>query len=337
MNGKFIGLDIGGTKCAVILGAAEDDGAIRVLEKEVFPTGDNPVPAKMLPLLELAIEKLLKAKGISAREILALGISCGGPLDSKTGVILSPPNLPGWDQVAIVRYFESRFAIPAALQNDANACALAEWKYGAGKGTRNMVFLTFGTGMGAGLILDARLYSGTNDNAGEVGHIRLDRFGPVGYGKSGSFEGFCSGGGIAQLARIKVMEKLQMGQKVSFCESMADLPALTARQVAEYAKSGDPVALEIYDTCGSFLGRGLSVLIDILNPECIVIGSIFCRSGALLIPSMEKTLREEALPLSRKICRIVPAALDEEIGDLAALSVAVNHFQTMGKHEHRTV
>lgn len=329
MKGKFIGLDIGGTKCAVILGAPGKEGAIRVLDKMVFPTGDNPAPAQMLPQLQWGVEKLSEAHGIPPREILALGISCGGPLNSKTGTILSPPNLPGWDQVEVVQYFENRFHIPVALQNDANACALAEWKFGAGRGTRNMIFLTFGTGMGAGLILDGKLYSGTNDNAGEVGHIRLDRFGPVGYGKSGSFEGFCSGGGIAQLARLKVLEKLQMGQKVSFCESMAGLPAITARMVAEAAKSGDPVALEVFDLCGSFLGQGLSVLIDILNPECIVIGSIFCRSGSILIPSMEKTLREEALPLSRKICRIVPAALEEEIGDLASLSVAANHFQTI--------
>lgn len=331
MTGKLIGLDIGGTKCAVILGETGSGGTVRVLDKVVFSTVENPTPAKMLPLLHSGIEKLIKTHSIPEKEVLSLGISCGGPLDSKRGVVLSPPNLPGWDEVEIVKYFESRFPFPAALQNDANACALAEWKFGAGKGTMNMVFLTFGTGMGAGLILDGKLYSGTNDNAGEVGHIRLEPFGPVGYGKSGSFEGFCSGGGIAQLARLKAIEKLQMGQKTAFCETLADLPAITARSVADAAKSGDPLALEVYELCGSFLGRGLSVLIDILNPECIVIGSIFYRSGALLIPSMEKALREEALPLARKVCRIVPAALEEEIGDLASLSVAANQYQTITK------
>ena len=109
------------------------------------------------------------------------------------------------------------------MQNDANAGAIAEWKYGAGKGYNNLIFLTFGTGMGAGLILNGKLYSGTTDLAGEVGHIRLAEMGPVGFGKAGSFEGFCSGGGIAQLAQIKVREKLQMGEKVSFCESIDDL------------------------------------------------------------------------------------------------------------------
>ena len=331
VTGKLIGLDIGGTKCAVILGETGSEGTVIVLDKVVCSTVENPAPSQMLPLLQSGIEQLLETNGVSEKEILALGISCGGPLDSKKGVVLSPPNLPGWDEVEIVRFFENRFSFPVALQKDANACALAEWKFGAGKGTMNMIFLTFGTGMGAGLILDGRLYSGTNDNAGEVGHIRLEPFGPVGYGKSGSFEGFCSGGGIAQLARFKAMEKLQMGQKVAFCESLADLSAITALRVAEAAKSGDPLAIEIYELCGSFLGRGLSVLIDILNPECIVIGSIFNRSGSLLIPSMEKALLEEALPLARKVCRIVPAALEEEIGDLASLSVAANHYQTITK------
>src|SRR5690606_15592063 len=132
--------------------------------------------------------------------LAAIGISCGGPLDSRRGVILSPPNLPGWDRIPVVEVFQQAFKVPVALQNDANAGALAEWLWGAGRGSHNMIFLTFGTGMGAGLILNGQLYSGTNDLAGEVGHIRLAPDGPVGYGKAGSFEGFCSGGGIKQLA-----------------------------------------------------------------------------------------------------------------------------------------
>ena len=97
-----------------------------------------------------------------------MGISCGGPLDASSGVILSPPNLPGWDNVKIVQMIEEKFGVPCGLQNDANACALAEWRFGAGKGTKNMIFLTFGTGMGAGLILDGKLYAGTNGMAGEI-------------------------------------------------------------------------------------------------------------------------------------------------------------------------
>ena len=187
-----------------------------------------------------------------------------------------------------------------------------------------MIFLTFGTGMGAGLILNGHLYEGTNDNAGEVGHIRLDNLGPVGYGKAGSFEGFCSGGGIAQLARMKALEKLQTGQTVSFCKSLNDIGSISAKSVAEAAENGDTLAIEIWQMCGKYLGRGLSILIDILNPEVIVLGSIFVRSAGLLQPALNDSLMSEALLPSRMVCKIVPAALDENIGDYASLSIAAN-------------
>jgi glucokinase len=240
---------------------------------------------------------------------------------------MSPPNLPGWDDVHIVEYFEKEFSIPTFIQNDANACALAEWKFGAGRGTQNMIFLTFGTGLGAGLILDGKLYSGTNDNAGEVGHLRLDNFGPVGYGKAGSFEGFCSGGGIAQLARLKAMEKLQMGEKVAFCKDINELQSITAQTVADAANAGSELALEVYGTCGTYLGKGLSILIDLLNPECIVLGSIYTRASHLLVPAMEKALKADSLPLALKVCKIVPAALEDTIGDIASLSVAAANLK----------
>jgi len=324
---NIVGLDIGGTKCAVLLGHLNEIGNIKVIDKIVYTTAHYATPDKMLPQLQKGISEILKKHHLSPQNIGAIGISCGGPLDSKKGVVMSPPNLPGWDDVHIVKFFEDQFSIPTAIQNDANACALAEWKFGAGRGTQNMIFLTFGTGLGAGLILDGKLYAGTNDNAGEVGHIRLDNFGPVGYGKAGSFEGFCSGSGIAQLARLKAMEKFQMGQKVSFCEGISELQSITAELVAEAANSGDSLAIEVFETCGTYLGKGLSVLIDILNPECIVIGSIYVRAGHLLIPSLEKALLVDSLPLARKVCRIVPAELDEQIGDIASLSVAANKLQ----------
>jgi glucokinase len=322
----LIGIDIGGTKCAVILGRINEHEQPTIIGKSLVPTKDYPDPNLMIERLYYELENLLKSYQLDIETVDSIGISCGGPLDSVRGVILSPPNLPGWNEIPIVKMFVDKFNLPTALQNDANASALAEWKFGAGRGTRNMIFLTFGTGLGAGLILDGKLYSGTNDNAGEAGHIRLDNFGPVGYGKSGSFEGFCSGSGIAQLARIKAMEKLQMGEKISWCNSSANLVDITAQDIAEAANAGDPLALEVFNISGAYLGRGLAVLIDILNPECIVIGSIFVRSQNLLTTSLEKSLQSEALPLARKVCRIVPAELDEQIGDMASLSVAANQL-----------
>jgi glucokinase len=199
-----------------------------------------------------------------------------------------------------------------------------------------MVFLTFGTGMGAGLIIDGRLFEGTNDLAGEVGHMRLADDGPEGYGKSGSFEGFCSGGGIAKLARAAAEKRLAEGGSVAFCANRVSLATITARGVAEAAEAGDSLAREIYATSGRYLGRGLSMIIDFINPERIVIGSIFARCESLLRPAMEAEIAREALPAAARVCRIVPAELGETIGDYACLSVAVDALGRVGgNHDPR--
>jgi glucokinase len=181
-NEYYLGIDIGGTKCAVIAGTENMD----ILDKVVFPTETHRGPDHAISLL-LNNAGLMTSK-LGLEGLQATGISCGGPLDSKRGIVQSPPNLPGWDNIPISEMFTNSFSVPSYLQNDANACALAEWKFGAGKGSDNMIFLTFGTGMGAGIIINGKLYSGTNDLAGEVGHIRLEDDGPEAYGKNGSFE-----------------------------------------------------------------------------------------------------------------------------------------------------
>ncbi len=319
----LLGFDVGGTKCAVILGAAASDGSLMILEKEQFPTRDAATPQACLERMADLGTAFCAKHEIPLAAVHGCGVSCGGPLDSRRGLILSPPNLPGWDGVPARAIIEAKLGRPVLLQNDANAGAVAEWKFGAGRGVQSMLFLTFGTGLGAGLILDGRLYSGACDAAGECGHLRLAPFGPVGFGKAGSFEGFCSGGGIAQLAATRAREELQMGRRVAWCPSLSELPNLSAKIVGEAAESGDALALSIYDECGSHLGRGLALLIDILNPELIVIGSIFARSEALLRPAMERSIMTEALSGSAACCRVVPAALGESIGDYAALSLAL--------------
>ena len=219
--------------------------------------------------------------------------------------------------------------MPVMLQNDADACALAEWRMGAGKGCQNMIFLTFGTGMGAGLILNGRLYSGTNNLAGEVGHIRLEKDGPMGYGKRGSFEGFCSGGGIADLGRRRAREALDKGNPPLFCQREEELADVSAKSIAEAMEQGDLLAAEIFDTVGEFLGRGLSLLIDILNPERIVIGSIYARQKEALEKRMMEVIEEEALKASAGVCRILPASLGEQIGDYAAVSVGIKAYEEL--------
>lgn len=318
------GLDIGGTKCAVSLGRTGTDG-VELLARESFPTPTSPAAA--LEQLGAMLERLLAEH--AGETLAAIGISCGGPLDSARGLVLSPPNLPGWDGIDAVGPFRRRFGVPVALQNDANACALAEWKWGAGRGCRHMVFLTFGTGMGAGLILNGQLYAGANDMAGEIGHMRMEPDGPVGYGKAGSFEGFCSGGGIAQLAATMAAEQLRSGGEApAFCRSESELAHITTLKVAEAAQQGDSLALRIFRIVGDQLGKGLAVLVDVLNPERIVIGSIYGRQQSLLEPVMMESLRRESLAIALSACRIVPAGLGERVGDFAAMSVALHALES---------
>ena len=286
MTEYYLGFDIGGTKCAVVLGMYKD-GNMTIADKTSFATQTEKGWEFAVGNIFSAAEKMIAANSLSDKDFVSIGVK-------------------------------------AYLQNDANACGVAEWQFGAAKGAENAVFLTFGTGLGAGLILDGRLYEGTNGMAGEVGHIRLSPHGPVGYGKEGSFEGFCSGGGIAQLGRTMALEAIQKGESVSFCQGIDSLDGITAKSVAEAAKNGDPVAKKVYEVCGEYLGRGLSVIIDILNPEVVVIGSIYERSSELLIESMEREIKKEALSASSSVCRIVPAVLGDSIGDYAALAVAVN-------------
>ena len=307
----YIGFDIGGTKCAVSVGEVEKN-EIGILDRKEVKTTTEPY--KTLDcFLEFVSEKQKKYP------IEGAGISCGGPLDSQKGVILCPPNLPGWENFPIVEHIKNRFGLVAKLENDANACAVAEWKFGAGAGSKNMVFLTFGTGLGAGLILDGKLYQGTNGNAGEVGHIRMARNGPIGFGKFGSLEGFCSGGGIARLA----VEMAKREKSLPICvQEMGGFENITTKELSRFACLGDAFAKKVFEKSGKMLGRGLSILVDLLNPEIIVLGGVFMRSSKLLIPSMEKELARETLRDSLGVCKIVPAKLSENIGDVAAIAVA---------------
>lgn len=310
----YIGLDIGGTKCAAVVGTADTD--VNILDKIVFPTAGK-TPEQILTLFSNFIEEQRKKYTVDG-----IGIACGGPLDSKNGIIKKPPSLPLWDGIKIVEYFENKFGIKTYLKNDADACAVAEWLYGAGKGTQNMIFITFGTGFGSGLILNGKLYSGTNDNAGEIGHVRLRKNGPVGYNKAGSCEGFCSGSGIRRLALLE-LEKLKKKNIVpEFVQKVGGEDNISAKTIAEFARQGDKFCLGIYKKSGKMLGETLSILIDLFNPEKIVIGGVFMRSGDLMYPYAEKVIKRESLCYAREVCEIVPAKLHENIGDVSALAVA---------------
>ena len=318
-----LGIDIGGTKCAVVLGKGEipDNISDFIIDKIKFPTNVNRGYNEIVKEILSEADELLKRNNVKNTELIGVGISCGGPLNSKKGVIMCPPNLPDWDNVPIVDIVSEHFGVKAILHNDANACAVAEWRFGAGRGYQNLVFLTFGTGMGAGLILDGKLYTGTNDGAGEVGHIRLSEDGPEGYGKKGSFEGFCSGGGIKKLAELTAIKYLEENKKSSLFKNEADFENLTAVNVAKAMYEGDEFATAVYKKCAEYLGRGLSVIIDIINPEAIVIGSIFERNEEFFQSEIKEIIENEALTDNVKSCKILSAELGDSIGDFASLGL----------------
>lgn len=323
MEKYYIGLDIGGTKCAQTLGAINTDNESsipKILKREEFQTAGQD-PYSILDVFSKFIMGESKD-----HTICGIGISCGGPLDSKKGIIMRPPSLPLWDNIKIIEYFENKFGIKTYLQNDANACAVAEWQFGAGKGSDNMVFLTFGTGFGAGLILNGRLYSGTSDNAGEIGHIRLTNQGPEGYRKYGSCEGYCSGSGMVRLAKI-LSKRTKLN--VAYCKYINGIGGeknISAKTLAEYARLDNRFCQAVYKKSGEMLGRTLSIIIDFLNPEKIIIGGVFMRAKDLLLPVAEKTMKKECLSFSLKDVQVLPAGLGENIGDYAALSIAKGNF-----------
>ena len=315
-NKYYVGIDIGGTKTVIMV--MTDSGGL--IEKNQFSTAVGINAWKnTYTHIKTAISEF-----ITKYEIESIGVSCGGPLDSRKGIILSPPNLPGWDDIHIVEYLKNDFNIPALLENDANAGALAEWKFGAGKGKKNIIYLTFGTGLGAGLILDGRLYSGTNDYGGEAGHISLAEDGPIGFHKRGSFEGYCSGTGLAQMMAFELLCLKEEIGKDAMLTKYKEPGDVTGRDVVEWAKNGDSLALKIVEKSGMYLGKGLSILIDILNPEMIVIGSMGVRLGDLLFEPARRVIEKEALSGANNVCKIVAAELGENTGDFAALCVALN-------------
>ncbi len=319
MKPYWIGLDIGGTKCAVLL--AKVDRGIHIIDKLRFATESHNGFEYAYQHLLSGVDDILSRNQINIHQVEAIGVSCGGPLDSRNGVVLCPPNLPGWVNIPLAEMLTERYGVPCFLQNDANACALVEWKLGAGRGCSDMIFLTMGTGMGAGVIAEGRLLRGCTDMGGEVGHLRLTEDGPIGFGKAGSFEGYTSGGGIQRQAQQLTKTLISEGQPPKW----ADVPErqIDAKLLADYARDGDPVAKQFFDYIGTMLGRGLALLVDAFNPERIIIGSIFVRCEDLLRPAMEKALEEEAIPHALKGVTVLPAGQGEALGDLASIMAAL--------------
>lgn len=311
-----VGVDVGGTKTALVLSSCPPV----VLARTEFPTLPAEGPARALQLIKTGVRELLAGQGLTEAALQGIGVSCGGPLDRIAGIVQLPPNLPTWVDVPIKSILEKEFHVGCQLENDANAGAVAEHRFGAGRGCQNMVFLTMGTGLGAGIITDGRLYHGASDLAGEIGHVRLTRRGPIGHNKAGSVEGWASGGGLAQVALGNVELARKRGKKTLLAAYLERNKAITARDVGMAAQEGDALARQIIRSTGRRLGEALAILVDILNPERIVIGGLAMRLGETLLAPARAVVQREALAAG--VCQIVPAALGEQIGDIAALCVA---------------
>jgi glucokinase len=316
----FAGVDIGGTKTAITISARPPE----ILGRQQFPTAPADGPEHAIARIIESIDQLLVARGLTSAELGGIGVSCGSPLNPVEGIIQAPPNLPTWEDVPICSILKERFGVHCFLENDANAGAMAEFLFGAGRGTRDMVFLTMGTGIGAGLILDGKLYRGSSMAAGEIGHVRLSRSGPRGHNKIGTVEGWASGSGMAQVATMDIRAAKARGESTVL--SAAD-GFVTARDVALAAHAGDGVAQAIVKKVGEKLGEAMAILIDLLNPECIVVAGLGMRLGNFLLDPARTVVKREALASSASLCRIVSAQLGEQIGDVAALCVAIKGLE----------
>jgi len=313
----LVGVDVGGTKTAVVL-CADPPHALWRAELATLPEqGPQRAINEIIALIHRGLAE-------SSGELASIGVSCGSPLDRIKGVIQRPPNLPTWDDVPLKALLEAEFHAHCAVENDANAGAVAEHQFGAGRGCRHIVFLTMGTGLGAGLILNGAIFHGASAMAGEIGHIRLTERGPTGYGKQGSVEGWASGGGMAHHAVQTIEDAVDNGTPTMLAEKLS---TLTARDIGLALVAGDEVAGRIVAQTGKRLGEACAILVDLLNPERIVIGGLALRLGEALLAPARAQMHAESLATAAAACTILPAQLGESIGDVAAICVA------MGLHD----
>jgi glucokinase len=306
----IIGLDIGGTKTAVVEGSARAE----ILRREEIPTKASRPFDETLPRIAALINKTIEAARRSGREAIAISVSIGGPLKIAEGVMIDPPHLPGWHGARLKDRLAEEFpALPVFIEHDGNAGALAEFHFGVGKGReglRHLVFLTFGTGCGAGLIVNGEVLRGASETAGETGHLRLAWEGPIGFGKAGSWEGFASGKGLVNLASRMFPGRWSLETPI--------------REVVEAMLADDPQALEVAAEVGKWMGRGMALLVDTLNPQIIALGALAVALGDRVLAPARRALAEEALPQAVAACEVVPAKLGKRIGDVAALMAALN-------------
>ena len=311
MTLKRIGIDVGGTNVKIAL--VNDEG--KILYSNSVPTRAEMGYEYTVNNIKQAIYDLLKETKLESKDIQGMGFGFPGQVDYKAGIVRNAPNIPGWVEIPIAKIFEDEFHIPTRVDNDVRCAVLGELNYGAGKGCENLICITVGTGIGSGLVVNGRLVRGASNAAGEIGHIKLQmNGGPIcGCGDTGCLEAFASGPAIVALAE----DYIRGGKSTKFRE-LANGAPITPYIVCEAAKAGDPVAQRIFTIVGEYIGIGLASVVNLLNPEKIIIGGGVADAGEYLFNPLTETLKKRAMKIAGETVEVVHAQLGNTAGVIGA-------------------
>ncbi len=313
---KLLGIDIGGTKTAVCAG--DETGRLFASQRMATPQDADTYRRNLL----IACRRTAEEAGWRLGDVGAVGISAPGPLSVQDGLLLAPPNNPGFANLPIVRIVQEGVNVPVYFNNDANAAALAEWRFGAFRGTPDLVYLTFSTGMGGGVITNGRLVQGKTDSAGEFGHMVLDPSGPsCGCGLRGCWESFVGGRMVSEQVKGRIRREAIRTQIVA--EAGGDVEAISMRAITEAYRKGDPLAVEVWSEVLERLAQGIGIILMALDPQVILLGTMAIREADIVMPLLMERLPRYAWKWPLEKCRIAPASLGDRIGDLAGLAVAL--------------
>jgi glucokinase len=312
MNQALAGIDIGGTKIAIAL--ANLDGEI--LAKRRLPTPNENGP---FALLEVVSQTLTEMIGEFNLVLTAIGVGSPGPLDIDLGLIMSPSNLRDWDRVPVVEVLSKKFGVPVMLDNDANAAALGEFSFGAGRGFKNIFYVTVSTGIGGGVIIDGNVHHGVSTGAGEIGHTIVDPDGVrCNCGSVGCLETVSSGTHLVRLMK----ERLDSGEPTAIRDLIADGTELSTMVLLEAVRRADPVAIEVWDNACRYLAISIANAISLIAPEVVVIGGGISSAGDLLIEPLREIVPQYVSMIPRSNINIVTAELGTESGLYGAIELA---------------
>ncbi|MCC6681369.1 MAG: ROK family protein [Phycisphaeraceae bacterium] len=299
----ILGLDVGGTKCAAIVG----DRHGRVCERLQWPSEVQRGPTAMIDELCRRGRELVERFG-GIEQFAGIGVPVGGPLDAQNGIVDSPPNLPGWDAIPLQQLIQAHFGLATRIEHDAAACALAEWMWGAGQERSRVAYLTCGSGFGCGLVIDGKPYHGARGRSPEIGHVRYRTEGPVAFNKVGSFEAFAAGNSLPGLAAW------------CFPGRWAEQPP-TGSQLSALAAEGDREAVEVVRQNALAVGSACALVGDLLVPDVITLGSLARYFGQPWLDVVIEQFRSQVLPDVAQHCEVCPAALGDRLQDCSALAV----------------